>query len=245
MSSSEHDRVSARVADGAPSMKVHRIVAPVRRQVADQIRAAIIESHFKPGQRLTERELTDLTGVSRPTIREALQQLTAEGLIATTPGKGWVVAELTPEEAADLYSVRALIEGLAARLFVERADDAHFERLEAAFAGVEAEFTGDTTLRAMLAAKSRFYDVLFEGARSATIVSIIEGLHARVSVLRAKSLSYPGRPPYSIEELRQILTAVLARNPAEAALAAAYHVEQAATWALGDLSKRAQRDGKP
>lgn len=214
------------------SMKVTRVVAPVRQQVCDQIREAIIDMRFVAGQRLIERELTEMTGVSRPTVREALQQLTAEGLVTTTPGKGWAVVRLTAEEATDLYAVRALLEGLAGRRFAERASPEAVAALEEALAEVEAAAVrGDDVAEP----KGTFYRVLFDGAGSETIVSIIEGLHARVTTLRRLSLSQPGRPAESVEEIRAIVEAVKAGDPDAAARACSHHVEQAARIALAAL----------
>jgi len=81
-----------------------------------------LSGRFKPGQRLLEKELCRLTGVSRTSIRESLRQLEAEGLIKVIPNKGPVVATITLNEAIDLYQVRQVLEGLACRLFAERAD---------------------------------------------------------------------------------------------------------------------------
>ncbi|MEX2658131.1 MAG: GntR family transcriptional regulator [Acidimicrobiales bacterium] len=214
-------------------MKVTRVVAPIRQQVTDQVRDAIIQGTFRPGQRLIERELTELTGVSRPTVREALQQLAAEGLVTTTSGKGWAVVSLSLEEAEDLYAVRALLEGLAGRRFTERATPEEIADLREAFCAIEKAADDGVDLSD---AKARFYGVLFAGAGSSTIVSIISGLHARVSVLRAVSLAQPGRPRQSVEELREVIEAVEARAPDTAAKACARHVEQAARTAFSALS---------
>jgi DNA-binding GntR family transcriptional regulator len=67
------------------SLGVQRVAAPLREQVLDLLRQAIVEHRLKPGQRLIERELVEQIGVSRTTIREVLRQLAAEGLVATIP----------------------------------------------------------------------------------------------------------------------------------------------------------------
>ena len=103
---------------------IQRFAAPLRLQVLDGLRRAIIDGRLAPGARLTERELTEMMGVSRTVIREALRQLETEGLIANVPNKGPVVRALSLAEARDLYMIRAVLEGLGARLFVTNADDA-------------------------------------------------------------------------------------------------------------------------
>jgi len=215
-------------------MRVQRL--PVVQQVADQVRDAIVGLRFRPGQRLTERDLVDLTGVSRPTLREALRQLSAEGLITASPGRGWVVTDLTREEAEDLYAVRALIEGAAGRRFVTRANDSQLKELLAAFNEVERVFSDPSAdLADMMKVKNRFYDTLFAGANSTVLVSILSGLHARVSVLRARSLSRPGRPAESAREIKVIVDAIEAHDADAAAAACTKHIENAAYYALTSI----------
>jgi DNA-binding GntR family transcriptional regulator len=80
----------------------------------------------------------------------------------------------------------------------------------------------------MLGAKDRFYDVLLEGAGNGSVRSILNGLQARVRMLRAASLSAPGRPGQTVAEIRALVAAIEARDADAAAAAAASHVERAA-----------------
>ena len=74
---------------------IHKSAAPLRRQVLDELRQSIISGRLNPGDRLLERELIAMMGVSRTVIREALRQLESEGLVAIIPNKGPVVRALT------------------------------------------------------------------------------------------------------------------------------------------------------
>src|SRR5689334_11154291 len=104
------------------TLAIARHAAPLRLKVEDELRQAIIDGRLAPGERLTERRLTEMTGVSRTLIREALRQLESQGLVSLIPNKGPVVRELTAAEGRDLYAIRAVLEGLAARFFVQNAD---------------------------------------------------------------------------------------------------------------------------
>jgi DNA-binding GntR family transcriptional regulator len=210
------------------SVRVQRVAAPVREQVLEQLRHAIVEMRLQPAQRLVERELIEQTGVSRTTIREVLRELAAEGLVTTIPHKGTVVASPTLERAAELYEVRASLEGMAARQFAERATEAHLAKLRDALEAIEAAARTDVAGPPMLAAKKRFYDALFEGAANRTIQEIVEGLQARVTVLRRASLAQPGRGAGAVAEVRAIVEALEARDGERAAAACVHHVEQAA-----------------
>ena len=211
------------------AVQVNRVAAPVREQVFDQLRQAIVDRRLKPEQRLVERELIEQTGVSRTTIREVLRQLAAEGLVTTIPHKGTVVASPSVERAAELYEVRAVLEGMAARQFAERATDLHLRALRRALERIEKRAgSGQANSQAMLEAKKEFYDALFEGAANATIQSIVESLQARVTVLRAASLSQPGRAAQTVKEVREIVEALEARDGDRAVAACVHHVNEAA-----------------
>jgi DNA-binding GntR family transcriptional regulator len=223
------------------SLRVGRVAAPLREQVLEVLRSAIVEQRLPPGHRLIERELVEQIGVSRTTVREVLRELAAEGLVTTIPQKGAIVAVPTRDEATELYEVRAVLEGLAARRFVEHASDSQVAALRAAFSDLEQVTRDGDDSRALLSAKDRFYDVLLKGSGNRAIYSILAGLHARVSVLRTTSMSQPGRPERSVEEIRAIVEAVEARDAEAAARACAHHVEQAAEAGLGALPADAPR----
>lgn len=172
--------------------EITRMAAPLRQQVLDHLREAIITGRIAPGQRLIERELTGMLDVSRTVIREALRQLETEGLVMLIPNKGPVARELSPAEAQDVYRIRSLLEGLAARLFAENADDETVSRLEDALDAVIAAYdTGDA--REIMSRKNGFYDILYNGVKSETLTSILMTLHARIRRWRAVGLTHPKR----------------------------------------------------
>ena len=226
--------------DPAPTdlgLKVGRVAAPLRGQVLEVIRQAILDFRYKPGQRLIERELIEQTGVSRTTIREVLRELEAEGLVTTIPQKGAIVVVPTPEEAAELYEVRSALEQLAVRNFVARASDeqvAALRRTAESFNEVVSDGGEDT--QALLRAKDAFYDVLFEGAGNKQVSAILGSLQARVRMLRAASMSNPDRGQKIITELDALVAAIEARDADAAAHACAVHLGQAESSGLRGIS---------
>jgi GntR family transcriptional regulator, trigonelline degradation regulator len=204
-----------------------RVAAPLREQVLDLLRREIVEMRLQPGQRLVERELIQRLGVSRTTLREAIRELAAEGLVTSIPQKGSIVAVPSPKEAAEVYEVRALLEGAAARRFAERATEKHLEALQTAFREIERAALANDPM-SLLTAKDQFYEVLVDGADNTIIRQVIAGLHARVAVLRAASLQAAGRPAESVREIGEIVEAVERRDGDGAAAAASFHVRQAA-----------------
>lgn len=210
---------------------IQKAAAPLRRQVLEELRQSIIAGRLAPGARLIERELIAMMGVSRTVIREALRQLESEGLIAIIPNKGPVVRELTLDEAKDLYSIRAVLEGLAARLFAENAGDEQLKKLEQALNATGKAYDRGVP-EEILEAKNRFYDVLFEGAGSETLSSMIGTLHVRIWRWRALGLSHPQssmeRSKESMQGLRGMLTAIKARDAGLAERAIRAEVTKAA-----------------
>jgi DNA-binding GntR family transcriptional regulator len=223
-------------ADADLSMRVGRVAAPLREQVVEVLRQAILDFRLKPGQRLIERELIEQTGVSRTTIREVLRQLAAEGLVTTIPQKGAIVVVPSAQEAADLYEVRAALEALAGRRFVRHASDDQLKRLRRAFKEIERlSKRRDPDIHAILTAKDEFYDVLLEGAGNQAIRDTLDSLRARVRFMRATSLSQPNRLSGTVAEIRQIVEAAEARDEQAAAAACEQHVNQAARTGLSGL----------
>lgn len=213
-------------------MPVTRVAAPVREQILDQLRGAILERRFPPGTRLNERQIVRDTGVSRTTIREALRELAAEGLVETVPNRGAVVAEISRDEAAEIYLVRAMLEGVAGRQFTERASAEQTQELRRAFEELRVLMELKYQPARILQAKDEFNGILFAGFGNVTIRSLLQTLQARVTLLRNASLALPGRPEVVIEELRAIVEAVEARDPDAAERACVHHAEQAARVAL-------------
>ena len=228
------------LSDAWASEPVGRVAAPLREQVTDSIRQAILDFSLQPGQRLVERELMERLEVSRTTIREAIRELSAEGLVTVVPQKGAIVTAPSLEDAVDLYEVRASLESLVVQRFVERATDDQVVRLTGAVDYLESVTTATTAIREVLRAKDRFYVVLIEGARSAALQQLLESIQARVQVLRATSLSEAGRPLEVVRELRAIVEAVARRDAVAASALCAIHIRAASVTALAHLRAEQQ-----
>ena len=197
----------------------------LRTLVAERIRSAIANNRFPPGFRLIERELCELLGVSRTSVREALRELESEGLISSRGGR-LIVAVVDAREAAEIYQVRMALESLAARLFARNATTEQVAALETAFKSLAAACE-DYESSTFLAAKTRFYEALFKGAGNEVAASMLRTIHAKVSQLRAASLSSPGRAGDSVREIRELVGALKARDEERAAQLTVRHIENA------------------
>jgi GntR family transcriptional regulator, trigonelline degradation regulator len=217
-------------------LRVGRVVAPLRSQALAILRGAILDFHYEPGRHLYERELMADLGVSRTTIREALRELSAEGLVASDPQGGVVVVTPSVKEASDVYEVRSALESMAVRQFAERATDAQIAALRGALDLFERQAGAGGDFRVLLQSKDVAYDVVVDGIDNGTIGAIQSGLRARVRALDAASLSRPGRPLRELEELRLIVQAVERRDPESAEQACVDHLTLASECGLAALA---------
>lgn len=213
---------------------VQRPPALVRDQVAAQVREAISNGDLLPGEVLVERELCDATTASRASVREALRLLESEGLVTSTSGKGSVVTTLTAQQARELYEIRSALEGLAGRLFAERATDEDRGALNAALGDIES---AAPDIKAVLHAKSHFYTALMHGARNLELRHILEGVNRRATAVRAVSLSRPGRLEESIGEIREICHAATSGDALLTEELCRRHIEHAAEAGMHGFAK--------
>lgn len=209
----------------------------LRRQVEDALRRAIISGQRSPGERLVERELCETLGVSRTSVREALRTLEAERLVRIVPYKGPIVAAMTVEDARELYALRGLLEGFAAREFALHGSDDALARFssEARVLRLAAE-AGDRDK--VLAAKGELYEIMLGNCRNKLVREVLESLFSRINLLRATSLMHPDRLPHSLTEIELLAAALCERDAETAEAMAARHVHNACEAALKMLEEQ-------
>jgi DNA-binding GntR family transcriptional regulator len=224
--------------DKDDDLKIAAVSAPVRLQVVQALRKAILRGRFVPGDRLVEKDLCELTGVSRTSIREAFRQLESEGIIDNIPNRGPVVATLSRAQAKEVYEVRQALEALAAKLFALNATEKQVEELGKATETLASAYrSGD--VNEILSAKDVFYGVLYSGCGNAVAPQMLTILNARINLLRRVSLSASGRLEKSLREMRRLMAAIRKRDGDAAWSAASDHVQNAAEAALAQIDKRA------
>jgi len=213
---------------------IDRLPSPLRSQVVTKLRTAIMEGVFKPGDRLVERALCERLQVSRPLIREAIRQFEAEGLVEVVPNRGPVVRALTSAEAADLFDVCALIEGLCGRYFAQRGTSAEITQYEAALDALDkALHAGNRD--AIRRAKNAYYEAFIAGSHSEAIQNTVRQLKARLSFFWSSSLRNPERIAAGLAEMRAIVKAIKGRDPETAYAASVTYAQHAAAYVLGLL----------
>lgn len=205
--------------------------------VVAALRERIVTGTLGWGDAVSEVTLADEFGVSRTPVREALKQLQAEGLIVTRPRVGSFVSTPSRLEIVELYQMKEILEGAAARLFASRGDLTHLEHLrenvrrfaEAAEAGRREDF---------IRLVNEFHEIVVAGAGNVKLTTHYRMLMNQLTPARliATSLSVPGRPAESVAEHRAILEMIEAKDGATAEKLMRVHVVASQEAVLAGLS---------
>jgi GntR family transcriptional regulator, trigonelline degradation regulator len=229
------------IANTSPDfLKIVKSPVLLRELAADAIRDAILIGALAPGERLVEAALSKRMGVSRPSIREALSQLAAEKLVTMAPNKGPSVATITWEDAAQIYEVRAMLEGEAAFLFAARSSKEDLIGMRKALREFESAISRHDTA-GLLSSTAGFYSFMLLGCGNHIIAELLQGLKARIGVLRARSMSRPGRVKHSLKEMSAMLKALETRDGNAARAATHSHVQAAAVAARDSFNELATK----
>ena len=188
-------------------------------------------------------DLCERLGVSRTSVREALRHLESEGLVEFADAKGPSVAIITLEDACDIYELRCVLEGLIVQLFTLRAKAKDIRALEKALEE-NRKALQDGELQQVLESVQGFYDVLLEGSGNHVAATQLRQLQARISYLRATSVSQTNRRSVSNEEMERIVAAIKSGDPLAAHQASVDHVRAAAKVALDYLKLKQNETGK-
>ncbi len=192
---------------------------------ARKLRTLIVRGDLLPGEPLLEVNLSEALGISRTPLREALKQLAAEGLVELQLNRSAVVAPLRREELTELFEAVSGIERCAAELAALRMTEQDVERLEALQMRIERHHERGE-LRDYFEANQQIHGTIVGFARNSVLKASHDALLARVERARLFALSADGRWEESVQEHRQILAALKARDAERAGQLLARHVRR-------------------
>jgi len=184
---------------------------------------AIDVGMYRPGDRLVESELAERFGVSRTPIREALQRLETQSLL-TRDGRSLIVASLDHNQLAELYVVRAELEGLAARLAAQHATPEEIKVLQEMV--IEDQALIDQP-EALSRANRRFHKQIHLASHNRFLVQQLDLVHRSMALLAATSLAVQGRGEDTLSEHRSIVAAIEAGDGNAAHQALKTHISKA------------------
>lgn len=164
-----------------------------------------IDSHiYRPGDRLVESELAERFGMSRTPIREALQRLETQSLLARD-GRSLIVASLDHTQLAELYVVRGELEGLAARLAARHATPEEVQVLRDMLVADHALINDP---EALSRANRRFHRQIHLASHNRFLIQQLDLVHRSMALLASTSLAVEGRSRGALEEHDAIVTAI-------------------------------------
>ena len=195
-----------------PSSQI--LVAPaLYEQVAERLRTRIYAHELAPGGWIDEQALALEYGISRTPLREALKVLAAEGLVVLKPRRGCYVTQLSEQDIDEVFPVMALLEGRVAEMAARRATSADFSRLAAIHEELEKHAAANNADR-FFEANQRFHTALQEIAGNHYLAQLIDDARKVIKLTRRDSLRLEGRLKQSLEEHRDILEALRAKDAA-------------------------------
>ena len=190
----------------------------------EKLLAQIEDGELVGGTRLREADLADRLSISRTPIREALKRLELQGLVVHEPHHGIVVAVLDYSETAELYLLREVLEGTAARLAAQHATDVEIAVLRDM---VSQDHARVDDAGALARSNRAFHQQICDSARNRFVARALEGLRLSLALLAGTTLGAPGRGAASVDEHDAIVDKIARRDLEGAQQAACQHIRNA------------------
>jgi DNA-binding GntR family transcriptional regulator len=213
--------------DGKPGEMWLKEVArgTLRDLVVRELRDAIATGRIVAGDRLVETDLARQLGVSRAPVREAVSLLEQEGLISRVAHRGSFLAVLDADEIREVFLLRALLEGLAAKLFIERSGDASLEALRKRCVQMQKASDDDDPMT-FAAADREFHRLLVLGAHSKRLQLMWETMYAQIGLIARAAISEPEADlSFIAHSHKQVLEALERRDLAAARAYCETHIQ--------------------
>lgn len=198
----------------------------LRGKIYSLLKENILTGQYKEGDSLVELKLAQELGVSRTPIREALRQLELEGLVISIPNKGVIVQGLSAQDFEDIYTIRTMLESLAARRAVEKISGAELKEMEHILDLTEL-YTIKEDIEKWLVVDTQFHDIIFKAAKSKPLLNILSSFHQFSIMPRQYSFRVPGRLKLSFAEHLEIFEALKAKDPDRVEKAVVNHLANA------------------
>jgi len=204
-------------------MNTKLINRPLYEEVAERLREQIFAHELAPGSWLDEQSLALAFGISRTPMREAIKVLASEGLVTTKMNKGAYVTEVDSRDLEQIFTVLSLLEGQAAKETALKATETQLTQLDDLHHRLE-KAAADRDIGQFFEINVKFHDMIQEIAGNQWMNGVIVDLRKVLKLQRRDSLSRSGRLLSSLIEHRQILQAILNRDPLAAETAMRKHL---------------------
>lgn len=204
-------------------------------RIVRDITVGLYEGRFVPGQRLVEPDLMEQYAVSRPTVREAVQRLAAQGIVDVSHGKSARIRQLSVQEGLNILQIIEVIVGLAARLAAQNIDHPGAQEDLALALSALMETIASEDRAVFMRARNRFHRTMARIGGNPDLERILTGM--QVHVLRNRLVMPPAERAASY---RRIGEAIAAGDPEAAETAARQHVQRMMSALSAEVPRQAQ-----
>jgi len=208
-----------------PAFQLPRVAEPVslKDKAYRAIKSAILSLKLRPGDPLVESDLAQQLGISKTPVRDALLELEQEGFVTKVLFKGTYVTEVTLKDVREIFQLRAVLEGLAARLATPLFSSQELDLIAENLAVAEAALAEGNLDLCSVRGKG-LHDVIINKADNQRMTLIIRNLDDHVQRFRLLSDQISGRLNKSVKEHRRVLEALRQRDPVAAEQAMRDHL---------------------
>lgn len=208
----------------------------MRQKVLGKVRRAIASGELKPGARVTERNLCETYGISRTVAREVIRQLDAERLGEVVPHQGLRIIQLTEKMVREIFEVRAELEVIILRSFIENATDGQIGHLDVILKRLR-KATQDEDVERTIEHSARFITYMNETVQNQIAGEILAHLNARIELLRSLGVAWPGESTSGVDQLELIRQKIAARDVRNAEIEIRRYLQMALKAALLQLNQ--------
>jgi DNA-binding GntR family transcriptional regulator len=211
--------------------------------LAERIEAAIVSGDLQPGSKLSEQGLAASLGVSRGPLREAIRRLEGRKLLQRTPNIGVHVASLSPGDLYEVLQVREALEGMACALAARNMTDGELKALSELLEQHQQQKSVQEGTGYYQESKDfDFHFRIVKGSRNARLIQMLcEDLYYLLRVYRYKSSTKPGRAKQALREHKDIVAALMRRDPLDAERKMRLHIGNARRYVEEQIKEAASR----
>ncbi|MBW7454040.1 GntR family transcriptional regulator [Paenibacillus sepulcri] len=192
--------------------------------VIDFFKQQILSGQLNPGDRIVETKFARELGISQTPVREAVRQLSGEGIVTIVPNKGPVINELQTRDIYEIYSLRASIEGLAIRIATQIASDEAVEQLENFYEGMKLkEKEKNESVNSLLLDSWFIHQSIIQLSNHSRLIRTYESISFQIALVN-RMLGSESSKQKEVEEHLELITALKERDPDKAELTMRKHI---------------------
>lgn len=187
-----------------------------RSKVFETLKDRIVGGHYPQGLKLVESELASEFQVSRPMLREVLADLESQGLVERKPNRGAMVRRVDTESLMEIMEVREVLEGLCARLAAQNSKPQDWLDLREAFGERAEKMARDHEFEEYLGLVAQLRERMVEASWNKELAKLTYSLFSKITLVQRRIVILPGRMEEAIKEHREVIDAIISRDPARA-----------------------------